>query len=293
MPSLKEVRTRIASIKSTQQITSAMKMVAASKLRRAQNAILGLRPYANKLQKMMGNLSASAGDTASAVYTEVRPANKVLLVLISSNRGLCGGFNANVIKKTTELVQTTYATQYAKGNVEIVAIGKKAMEYFTRRKFNIKSSHNEVFDDLTFDKVAVIAGQILEDFAAKKYDVVEIVYNRFKNAAVQQLQVEQFLPLVPQQAVKQDEVQLDYIFEPSQAGILDDLVPRSLRIQLYKAVLDSFASEHGARMTAMHKATDNAADILRELKLTYNKARQAAITKEILEIVSGAEALKG
>lgn len=294
MPSLQEVRTRIASIKSTQQITSAMKMVAASKLRRAQNAILGLRPYATKLQKMMGNLSASAGETESAVYTEVRPANKVLLVLVSSNRGLCGGFNANVTKMVTELVHDKYAAQHAKGNVEILAIGKKAMEFCARRKFNIVSSHNDVFDELTFDRVATIADTILADFAAKKYDVVEIVYNRFKNAAVQILQVEQFLPLVSQQqSVQKDAVQLDYIFEPSQAEILDDLVPRSLKIQLYKAVLDSFASEHGARMTAMHKATDNAADILRDLKLTYNKARQASITKEILEIVSGAEALKG
>jgi len=293
MASLKEVRIRIASIKSTQQITSAMKMVAASKLRRAQNAIVGLRPYATKLQAMMGDLSASAGETASAIYAEERKVEKVLLVLVSSNRGLCGGFNANVIKKANELVHGQYAEQHAQGKLEIMAIGKKAAEYFARRKFISAGIYNEIFDNLKFENVAVVAEKIMKDFANKKYDRVDIVYNRFKNAAVQQLQVEQFLPLAPQQATKQPLMRADYIFEPSQEEILDDLIPRSLKIQLYKAVLDSYASEHGARMTAMHKATDNAGDILRDLKLMYNKARQAAITNEILEIVSGAEALKG
>lgn len=293
MASLKEVRIRIASIKSTQQITSAMKMVAASKLRRAQNAIVGLRPYATKLQMMMSDLSASAEETESAVYIQERKVEKVLLVLVSSNRGLCGGFNANVIKKASELIQTQYAEQNANGNLEILAIGKKAAEYFARRKFLSAGNYHETFDDLRFENVARIAEKIMKDFADKKYDRVDIIYNRFKNAAVQQLQVEQFLPLVPQQATQTGLIQPNYIFEPSKEEILDDLIPRMLKIQLYKAVLDSYASEHGARMTAMHKATDNASDILRDLKLMYNKARQASITKEILEIVSGAEALKG
>jgi F-type H+-transporting ATPase subunit gamma len=297
MPSLKEVRTRITSVKSTQQITSAMKMVAASKLRRAQNAILSLRPYASKLKEMMGNLSASVGDIEAGAYTEVRKPEKVLLILIASNRGLCGAFNANVIKKANEMVNGKYTSQFKAGNLHILAVGKKINDYYGKRKFNIAGVHNSVFDGLNFEKVMPIAEEVMKDFVAKKYDRVEIIYNQFKNAAVQRLMVEQFLPLqstepaTGSQASKTQNT--DYIFEPSQAEILNDLIPRTLKIQLYKAILDSFASEHGARMTAMHKATDNAAEMLKELKLTYNKARQAAITKEILEIVSGAEALKG
>ena len=297
MPSLKEVRTRIASVKSTQQITSAMKMVAASKLRRAQNAIISLRPYASKLKEMMGNLSASAGDIDAGAYTEVRKPEKVLLVLVASNRGLCGAFNANVMKKANEMINGQYAAQQKAGNLHILAIGKKVSDYYGRRKFPIAGVHNTVYDGLSFDKVMPIAEEIMKAFTDKKYDKVEIIYNQFKNAAVQRLIVEQFLPLQASEenkAVAGTKTQnADYIFEPSQGEILNDLIPRTLKIQHNKSVLDSIASEHGARMTAMHKATDNAADMLKELKLTYNKARQASITKEILEIVSGAEALKG
>ncbi|MCX6273135.1 MAG: ATP synthase F1 subunit gamma [Bacteroidetes bacterium] len=294
MPNLKEVRTRIASVISTQQITSAMKMVAASKLRRAQNAIINLRPYASKLREMMGNLSADAGETDAAAYAVDRKPEKILLIAIASNRGLCGAFNANVIKATSELIHVRYSSQYKNGNVHIIAIGKKVSDFFNRRKYPVIGSYNTVFDGLTFDKVLPIAEMVMKDFLEKKYDRVEIIYNQFKNAAVQRLIVEQFLPLVPQEKKAGSQVQAtDYLYEPSREEILNDLIPRSLKIQLYKTVLDSFASEHGARMTAMHKATDNASELLRELKLSYNKARQAAITNEILEIVSGAEALKG
>lgn len=293
MPSLKEVRTRITSVKSTQQITSAMKMVAASKLRRAQNAIQGLRPYASKLREMMGNVSAGAGDLDSGIYAQVRKPERVLLIAIASNRGLCGAFNANVIKMVNDRLQNRYAEQHRAGNVQLMAIGKKISDHFGRRKYAFDSIHNEVFDNLSFEKVQPIAETIMKAFADKKYDVVEVVYNQFKNAAVQRIMVEQLLPVQSDASETQTRSVNDYIFEPDQAEILNDLIPRSIKIQLYKAVLDSYASEHGARMTAMHKATDNASELLKELKLTYNKARQAAITKEILEIVSGAEALKG
>ncbi len=292
MPSLKEVRTRITSVKSTQQITSAMKMVAASKLRRAQNAIQGLRPYASKLREMMGNVSAGAGDLDSGIYAQVRKPERILLIAIASNRGLCGAFNANVIKMVNDRLQNHYAAQHSAGNVHLMAIGKKISDHYGRRKFAFDSIHNEVFDNLSFEKVQPIAEYIMTAFADKKYDVVEVIYNQFKNAAVQRIMMEQLLP-VQADAEKQSGSLNDYIFEPDQAEILNDLIPRSIKIQLYKAVLDSYASEHGARMTAMHKATDNASELLKELKLTYNKARQASITKEILEIVSGAEALKG
>lgn len=294
MPSLKEVRIRISSVKSTQQITSAMKMVAASKLRRAQNAILNLRPYASKLREMMGNLSADAAETEAGAYTVQRKPEHILLILISSNRGLCGGFNVNVIKAATELIHQTYGEQNRKGNVQLLVIGRKAAEFFQRRKFPIVGIYNHIFDNLTFDKVNQVATEVMKDFLDKKYDKVEIIYNQFKNAAVQRLQVEPFLPLLPPETIGNKEGQnADYLYEPSKVEILNDLIPRMLRIQLYKAVLDSVASEHGARMTAMHQATENASDLLKDLRLTYNKARQAAITNEILEIVSGAEALKG
>jgi F-type H+-transporting ATPase subunit gamma len=296
MASLKEVRTRIASVKSTQQITSAMKMVAASKLRRAQNAILALRPYASRLSQMMGQISANTGDIEAGVYAELRKPEKVLIIAIASNRGLCGAFNANVIKMTMELIRTHYADQHRRGEVHILAFGKKVDDFFNRRNYTIIGPFNSIFDNLSFDQVAPVAMDIMEAFREKAYDKVEIVYNQFKNAAVQRLTVEQYLPILPPQASATDpkqNTQLDYLYEPNQEEILNDLIPRSLKIQLYKALLDSVASEHGARMTAMHKATDNAQDMLRDLRLMYNKARQATITKEILEIVSGAEALKG
>jgi len=294
MASLKEVRTRIASVKSTQQITGAMKMVAASKLRRAQNAILNLRPYASKLREMMGDLSAGAAETEAGAYSMHRKQEKILLILITSNRGLCGAFNTNVIKAANELMNGIYADQFNKGNVQLMIVGKKAADFYSRRKYPISGVYNHLLDGLTFDKVLPVATEVMNDFLNKKYDKVDIIYNQFKNAAVQRLIVEPFLPLLPQETHQpHPTTPVDHLYEPSREEILNDLIPRSLKIQLYKALLDSVASEHGARMTAMHKATDNATELLKELNLSYNKARQAAITNEILEIVSGAEALKG
>jgi F-type H+-transporting ATPase subunit gamma len=293
MPNLKEVRIRIASVKSTQQITSAMKMVAASKLRRAQNAILKMRPYAAKLKDILQNLSASLDSGDANPYTQQRSADKVLLIVITSNRGLCGAFNTNVLRTAAQRFQNEYATQAGLGNVSFLTIGRKATEFFTKRGYNVVSSHDSVFDSLTYENVSVIAGSVMEAFANKQFDKVEIVYNQFKNAAVQKLTVEQFLPVeAPAQSAVVSKINTDFIFLPSKEEIVSELIPKSLRIQFYKAVLDSNASEHGARMTAMHQATENAGDLIKELNLAYNKARQASITKEILEIVSGAEALK-
>jgi len=293
MPNLKEVRIRIASVKSTQQITSAMKMVAASKLRRAQNAILKMRPYAAKLKDILQNLSASLDSGDANPYTQQRSADKVLLVVITSNRGLCGAFNTNVLRAAVQRIQNEYATQAGLGNVSFLTIGRKATEFFSKRGYNVVSSHDSIFDSLTYENVSVIAGSVMEAFAHKQFDRVEIVYNQFKNAAVQKLTVEQFLPVeAPAQSAVVSKINTDFIFLPSKEEIVSELIPKSLRIQFYKAVLDSNASEHGARMTAMHQATENAGDLIKELNLAYNKARQAAITKEILEIVSGAEALK-
>jgi len=296
MPNLKEVRTRIASVKSTQQITSAMKMVAASKLRRAQNAILQMRPYAAKLKEILQNLSASldAGDDGS-VYSEQRDPKNVLLVVITSNRGLCGAFNANIIKATINLIEDKYKAQNETGNLSLMTIGKRASEFFIKKGYQVFESHDEIFDNLTFEQVSVIGQNIMDRFEEKKFDRVEIIYNQFKNAATQILTKEQFLPVEAINAEEGavDTMKYDYIFEPSKAEIVKDLIPKSLKIQFYKAILDSHASEHGARMTAMHQATDNAQELLKELNLTYNKARQAAITMEIQEIVGGSEALKG
>lgn len=293
MANLKEIRIRITSVSSTAQITSAMKMVSAAKLKRAQDAIIQMRPYANKLQEILSNLSASL-DASDGIYSQVREPKKVLLVAITSNRGLSGAFNANVMKQVRVLMNTKYAAQAKAGNVHMVTIGKKATDFYTKNKFTVIQSNNAIFDGLNFDKTAPIAESIMAAFASGEYDVVELVYNQFKNAAVQVLQTEQFLPVLPPKLVANAKKKsVDYIFEPSKEEIVNDLIPKSLKTQLYKALLDSHASEHGARMTAMHKATDNAKDLIKELKLTYNKARQAAITKEILEIVGGAEALNG
>lgn len=295
MANLKEVRIRITSVRSTQQITSAMKMVAASKLRRAQNAIVQMRPYAAKLKEILQGLSASL-DMADggSEYSEQRNPNKVLIVLISSNRGLCGAFNANVIKNAQSLINDKYNEQLKNGNVGMITIGKKVSEFFAKRDFKVIDKYDHIFDDLTFENVNEIADELMGLFADKEYDRIEIVYNQFKNAATQLLITEQFLPVELSQDESSDLPQnVDYIFEPSKEEIVRDLIPKSLKVQFYKAILDSYASEHGARMTAMHKATDNAQEMLKDLNLTYNKARQAAITNEILEIVSGAEALKG
>ncbi len=294
MANLKEVRNRITSVSSTQQITSAMKMVSASKLRRAQDAIQRMRPYASKLKEILQNLSASLDSSSGGGFSKEREIKNVLFVVINSNRGLCGAFNSNAIKLTNNLINEKYPSQEAAGGIHILTIGKKATDYFKKSACTLASSHNEVYDNLKFDTVAPIAEKIMADFAAGKYDRVELVYNQFKNAAVQIVTSEQFLPVKSETvAGKAKAKSVDYIFEPNKEEIVEDLIPKSLKIQLYKAVLDSNASEHGARMTSMHKATDNAKELLKALKLSYNKARQAAITNEILEIGGGAAALEG
>lgn len=295
MPNLKEVRIRIASVNSTSQITSAMKMVSAAKLKRAQDAITTMRPYANKLKDILENVSLSLGNAETPYSKKPAEVKNVLIVTISSNRGLAGAFNANVVKRTNQLIRTEYAGK----NVSVLCIGKKAADVFRRTSFyykgeDIPAELNSLFDKLTFDNVRPVAEAIMKTFKDGKFDKIVLVYNQFKNAAVQITQAEQFLPVESKQEEKSDKKRIpDYIFSPSVDFIVNDLIPRTLKTQLYKALLDSNASEHGARMTAMHKATDNAKEMLRDLKLTYNKARQAAITKEILEIVAGAEALNG
>ena len=289
MPNLKEIRNRITSVGSTMQITSAMKMVSAAKLKRAQDAITQLRPYAEKLQEILGNLSATL-DLSENAYSDARPENRVLIVGITSNRGLCGGFNNNIIKRVNYLVNDVYADS----DVHVLCLGKKIKDAYKRTE-NYYINENiqdveDIFAQLTFENVSHIANDLMERFVTKEFDKVVIVYNKFVNAASQDVRTEQFLPIVPS-VQKDNESAGDYIFEPSKNEIVADLIPKSLKIQLFKSILDSFASEHGARMTAMHKATDNAKDLQKSLKLSYNKARQAAITNEILEIVGGAEAL--
>ncbi|MFH1161315.1 MAG: ATP synthase F1 subunit gamma [bacterium] len=296
MPGLKEVRIRIASVKSTQQITNAMKMVAASKLRRAQNAILKLRPYAAKLREIMQNLSSSVDESSENRFAEVRKSDRILLVVLTSNRGLCGAFNANVIKAAVERIQLTYTAQNRLQSVDLVTIGKKATDFFGKRKYQVVESWDSLFDSLNFDSVAPKAEILMQLFTKKKYDKIELIYNQFKNAAVQRLVIEQYLPIEAQpqeQKETRKQVEADYIFEPDKETILLELIPKTLRIQLFKALLDSYAAEMGARMTAMHLATDNAQELLKDLRISYNKARQNQITREIIEIVSGAEALKG
>ena len=287
MANLKEIRLRITSVGSTMQITSAMKMVSAAKLKRAQDAIIQMRPYANKLTELLKNLSASLDSSDGGVYTQEREIKNVLLVTVTSNRGLCGGFNAYIMKKAKALINEDYAN----ANVSILSIGKKSSEHFTKNGFNVASTHDALYGDLTFDNVAKVAEGIMEQFVEGDYDKVVLVYNQFKNAATQIIMTENFLPV--QAAENDSEVVVDYIFEPTKQEIVEQLIPKSLKTQLFKAVLDSHAAEHGARMTAMHKATDNASELKKDLTLTYNKARQAAITNEILEIVGGAEALSG
>jgi F-type H+-transporting ATPase subunit gamma len=294
MPNLKEVRTRIDSVNSTKQITSAMKMVAASKLRRAQNAIITMRPYAAKLHELMKSLSAGAAHNSEGKYSRVTDAGKVLIIPVTSNRGLCGAFNANVIRLTTKMIQEEYQSQHDNGTLSLFCIGKKGEEFFRNRKYSIAGSANQLFDNLSFQEVVPVAETIMNDFVSGRYDKVVFVYNRFKNAGTQFLTVEQFLPVeLPQNEENKVATETDYIYEPGKQQILEELIPKTLKIQFYKVLLDSFASEHGARMVAMNKATDNASELIKELKLSYNKARQAAITKEILEIVGGANALNG
>lgn len=293
MANLKEVRNRIASVQSTQQITKAMKMVSAAKLKRATNAIIQLRPYATKLKEILGNLSASLEGSTSP-FIEEREPNKVLIVTVSSNRGLAGAFNMNVIKATNNLIAEKYSEQLKKGNVSIVAIGKKTQDFYEKRNYNVIGNNNDVYQALTFENVTKITNAIMAGFEKGEFDKVELVYNQFKNAAVQIITTEQLLPLPKTEAVQEVKASnVDYILEPNQEEIVSQLIPKSIKIQLYKAVLDSHASEHGARMTSMDKATENAGDLLKSLKLAYNQARQAAITTELTEIVSGAAALNG
>ena len=287
MANLKEIRIRISSIESTIQITSAMKMVSAAKLKRAQDAIIQLRPYANKLTEMLVNLSVSLDSGDGNTFSKEREEKNILFVTITSNRGLCGGFNSNIIKRTTVLIKQ----EFENCNSSIISIGKKSSEDFPKNGFNVISTHDDLYNEITFEAVSEIAESIMNDFANAKYDKVFLVYNQFKNAATQIIMNENYLPV----ETPEDESATigDYIFEPSKEEIVDVLIPKSLKTQLFKAILDSHAAEHGARMTAMHKATDNANDLKDDLTLFYNKARQAAITGEILEIVGGAEALNG
>jgi F-type H+-transporting ATPase subunit gamma len=287
MANLKEIRNRITSVSSTMQITSAMKMVSAAKLKKAQDAITAMRPYAEKLTELLQNLSSTMDGDAGGEFTTQREVKNVLVVAITSNRGLAGAFNSNVIKETRNLTEKAYAGK----KVDFITIGKKGNDAI-RKTHQVVTNNNGVFDDLTFDNVSAIADELMQLFREGKYDKIVLVYNQFKNAATQIIQSEQFLPLAPVASDKPVS-NVDYIFEPSKEEIVLTLIPKMLKTQLYKAIRDSFASEHGARMTAMHKATDNATELRNQLKLTYNKARQAAITNEILEIVGGAEALKG
>jgi len=284
MANLKEIRNRISSIKSTMQITSAMKMVSAAKLKKAQDAITAMRPYSSKLTELLQNLSATLDADAGGDYSKQREVSNVLLVVITSNRGLCGGFNSSIIKETIKNIES----KYQDAHVDLLTIGKKGNDILSKT-YSVLETRNDLFDGLSFENVAEVAEKIMNLYVAGTYDKIEIIYNRFKNAATQIPQVEQFLPIKPLEGETTSNV--DYIFEPSKEGIVLELIPKSLKTQLYKAVRDSFAAEHGARMTAMHKATDNATELRDELLLTYNKARQAAITNEILEIVGGAEAL--
>lgn len=290
MASLKEVKSRITSVISTQQITKAMKMVAAAKLRRSQERITQMRPYAQKLTQLFQNLSA-ASQNEQAWYSQPRAEEKILLVVVSSDRGLCGAFNSTIMKAANRVIAEKYSQQQAKGNVTILPLGKKALEYFAKRNLKLVDKYSTVFQQLSFDAVAAAGEFLIDSYKSGEYDKIEIVYNEFKNVATQILRVEQFLPVLPQ-VQEQKTTEVDYIYLPNQDEIVVGLVPKALKIQLYKAVLDSNAAENGARMTAMDKATENAGDLLKDLKLTYNRTRQAAITKEILEIVAGAEALK-
>jgi F-type H+-transporting ATPase subunit gamma len=299
MANLKEMRLRIASVKSTQQVTRAMKMVSAAKLRKAQDAIIQIRPYAGKLHDILVNLIDQLGSVDfENKYAEHKETRKILIVAITSNRGLCGGFNSNVVKKVEELLFTTYETHYLKGNVDILAIGKKGADGLKAKKIQVSKTLHQLFDGLEYSQAEAVAQGLMDAFSNNEYDRIDLVYNQFRNAAVQSLVVEQFLPV----EIKENKVESsaethhyfsNYIMEPDAHEIMKTIIPKSLKIQFFKSLLDSVASEHGARMTAMHKATDNASELIKDLNLQYNKARQSAITGEILEIVSGANALNG
>jgi F-type H+-transporting ATPase subunit gamma len=290
MASLKEVRNRIVSVNSTQQITKAMKMVSAAKLRRAQDAIHQMRPYAKKLAEMIATVSAQSDAGSENPFTEVREIKNALIIVVTSDRGLCGAFNAHVGKATMALVNEKYASLQANGNVEILALGKKGGEYLSRRGYKVNDAHADIFTRLNFSNVREIGETVLNAFTEKQYDVVEVLFNFSKNVATQIIQTEQLLPLVASESGEKAS-SVDYIFEPTEEEIISELIPKSIKLSIFRALLESNSSEHGARMTAMDKATENAGELIKALKLEYNRSRQAAITKEILEIVGGAEAL--
>lgn len=294
MAGLKEIRTRISSIKTTRQVTSAMKMVSAAKLKKAQDAILQIRPYAEKLHEILIAISSGIDQVEDSLYTQEREPEKVLIILISSNRGLCGGFNTNIAKKAVQHVVSNYSMQHELGNVEFMCIGKQGERQVKLRGMKVISDENDLFSHLDFEHINELATSVMQSFTDKKYDRIDLVYNQFQNAAVQVNTAERFLPVEVEKAGEgRYSNATDYIYEPSKQFIIRELIPKSLKIQFYKAMLDSHAAEHGARMTSMHQATDNATELLKDLKLQYNKERQASITNEILEIVSGAEALRG
>jgi F-type H+-transporting ATPase subunit gamma len=294
MPSLKEVKNRIVSVQSTQQITKAMKMVAAAKLRKSQDRILQMRPFAKKLAYILQNLSsAQSGAEIDSWYSDARDEKKILIVAVSSDRGLCGSFNSNIFKGVNRLIEEKYKDQFVKGNITILAIGRKALEYFSKRKVHVISEYSGLFSNLSFEATSKAAEFIMTAYKEGRFDKVEVVYNEFKNVATQILRTEQYLPVaLNAETVSSKGAQVDYIYQPNQEEIITGLIPKSLKVQLYKALADSNAAENGSRMTAMDKATENAGELLKQLRLTYNRTRQAAITKEILEIVGGAEALK-
>jgi F-type H+-transporting ATPase subunit gamma len=296
MANLKEIRTRIASVSSTRQITSAMKMVSAAKLKKAQDAIIQLRPYAEKLSDILTNISSSLDASDETVYSKARPEKNILIVLFTSNRGLCGAFNANAIKLALHVSITKYEKLFANNNIKFMTVGKKGGDFLRAKKVPVHSTFNDLYEKPSFDKISPVAEEIMRMYMAGEVDRVILVYNKFKNAAMQQLTEEAFLP-IPKKDKDAAGISFssgtNYIYEPSQEEILEEIIPKTLKVQFYKALLDSNASEHGARMTAMHKATDNATDLLKDLNIKYNKARQASITGEILDIVGGAEALRG
>jgi F-type H+-transporting ATPase subunit gamma len=293
MANLKEIRVRLNSVKSTRQITSAMKMVSAAKLRKAQDAILQLRPFYVKLHDVLNHVSAGMDEGHENVYSRTSDTGRVLLVVITSNRGLCGAFNSNIVKRAIQCIHDQYNEAYRAGKVDLIAIGKKGGDLLKSKGYKITATYHQLFDKLTFEQTTLLANQLMQDFAQEKYGIIKLFYNQFRNAAVQEIAEEFFLPVLPAAEVSDKfESHADYILEPSETDILDEMIPYTLRVQFFRALLESNASEQGARMTAMHKATDNATELIRALELNYNKARQAAITGEILEIVGGAEALK-
>lgn len=290
MPSLKEVKSRIGSVVSTQQITKAMKMVAAAKLRKSQDRIMQMRPFAERLSYILQNVSTAQESSSESWYSAVRTEKNILIVAVSSDRGLCGSFNSNIFKGVIKLINEKYSEQNRQGNITILPLGRKAMEFFGKRKYKMVKDYSTIFTNLSFENVSHVADFLMNEFRTGKYDKIEVVYNEFKNVATQILRTEQYLPVLPAETKASADV--DYIYQPDREEIVTGLIPKSLKVQLFKAVLDSNAAENGARMTAMDKATENAGELLKELRLTYNRTRQAAITKEILEIVGGAEALK-